>query len=304
MEDLRIIFYGTAEFAVPGLESLSKNGFQPIAVVTAPDKPSGRGQKINESPVKTSAKELGIPVLQPRNMKSEDFIESIKELNPNLQVVIAFRMMPEVVWAYPKYGTLNLHASLLPNYRGAAPIHWAIINGEKETGVSTFFLKHEIDTGDIIMQEKEEILHEDTLGTLYEKLKVRGAKMLLKTVNRIQEGKFDSTPQQFDSHHKVAPKIFKDDAKVDWNEPAQRVYDLVRGTNPFPGAWTELNGKRINLHKVSMVEKESTGAGVIETDNRTFVTVGCRDKRIALELIQSVGGKKMNIRDYLNGNTL
>ena len=304
MEDLRIIFYGTAEFAVPSLEKIFENGFKPVAVVTAPDKPAGRGQALRPSPVKIAAEKLGIPVLQPRNMKKDEFFEEIKRINPDLQVIVAFRMMPERIWSFPRLGSLNLHSSLLPNYRGAAPIHWAIINGETETGVTTFFLKHEIDTGDLILQEKEPIKEEDTLGSLYERLKIRGANLLLKTLEQIRSGNLESHPQNESTALKAAPKIFKEDARIDWSASSKSIYDLVRGTNPFPIAWSEINGKRINILEVQLTAKDSIGPGLLDTDNKDFALMGCGDKMISLEVIQAEGGKKMKIKDFLNGNTL
>src|SRR5688572_25039706 len=217
MQELRIIFMGTPEFAVPSLEVLIENKFKVVAVITAPDKPQGRGQKISYSPVKESALKYNIPVLQPANLKSPDFITELKEFNANLQVVVAFRMLPEAVWAMPAIGTFNLHASLLPQYRGAAPINWAIINGEKETGVTTFFLKHEIDTGTIIFQEKEPIHDSDNVGSLYERLMKRGSQLVLKTVKAIEAGDYPSIPQPQGIEVKHAPKIFKETCQINWS---------------------------------------------------------------------------------------
>jgi methionyl-tRNA formyltransferase len=227
---------GTPEFAVPSLEILAENKFNVVAVITAPDKPQGRGQKLVASPVKQCAEKLGIPVLQPTNLKSPEFIEELRSYNANLQVVVAFRMLPEVVWAMPSYGTFNLHGSLLPQYRGAAPINWAIMNGEKETGVTTFFLQHDIDTGRIIFQETEPILDDDDVGTLYQRLMVKGAALVLKTVRAIEAEKYPSVPQPagVEIHH--APKIFKETCEVNWDRPSKEICNFVRGLSPYPGA--------------------------------------------------------------------
>ncbi|MEQ8423819.1 MAG: methionyl-tRNA formyltransferase, partial [Cyclobacteriaceae bacterium] len=234
---------GTPEFAVPSLQTLVDNDFNVVAVVTAPDKPQGRGQRINISPVKECALKNNLKILQPTNLKSQDFLNELKELNANLQIVVAFRMLPEVVWSMPSLGTFNLHASLLPQYRGAAPINWAIINGEKVTGVTTFFLKHEIDTGGIIFQEKENILDDDTAGTLYTKLMTKGAGLVLKTTKAIQAGEYSSTEQPNEVEIKHAPKIFKETCKINWDQPSENIYNFVRGLNPYPAAWTTINGK-------------------------------------------------------------
>ncbi|MFW5761042.1 MAG: methionyl-tRNA formyltransferase, partial [Cyclobacteriaceae bacterium] len=218
MKDFRIIFMGTPDFAVPSLKILIENNYQIVAVLTAPDKPKGRGQKLIPSPVKQAALASGIPVLQPTNLKSPEFQEQLKKYDPNLQVVVAFRMLPEVVWNYPQYGTFNLHASLLPQYRGAAPINWAIINGEKETGLTTFFLQHEIDTGNIIEQEKIKILPEDNAGSLHDKMMHKGAQLVLKTVNNLAMDNYQLTVQQKAINLKSAPKLSKETTKIDWQK--------------------------------------------------------------------------------------
>src|SRR5689334_10217937 len=243
MNTLRIIFMGTPEFAVPSLEVLLEAKFNVVAVITAPDKPQGRGQKLMPSPVKECAVKHNIPVLQPTNLKSPEFLEQLKSYNANLQIVVAFRMLPEAVWAMPAIGTFNLHASLLPQYRRAAPINWAIINGEKETGVTTFFLKHEIDTGSIIFQEKEIIHDADDIGSLYERLMKKGSQLVLKTVKAIEAGNYPSTPQPQGIEIKHAPKIFKETCEINWNQPSKKIVDFVRGLSPYPAAWTILNGK-------------------------------------------------------------
>ena len=242
---LRIIYMGTPEFAVPGLDALVDSGCNVVAVITAPDKPAGRGLKLQMSPVKEAALKHDIPVLQPEKLKSEEFLETLKSYQADLQIVVAFRMLPEVVWNMPRLGTFNLHASLLPQYRGAAPINWAIINGEKETGVTTFFLKHEIDTGDIIIQEKEEILPSDNVGTLYEKLMNKGAAVIVKTVKLIQSENYTTSSQQFSEELNLAPKIFKETCEIDWNKSAIEIQNFVRGLSPYPAAWAVLLGAEI-----------------------------------------------------------
>lgn len=252
-KDLRIIYMGTPDFAVPSLEILVENGWNVVAVITAPDKPKGRGQKLIPSPVKAAALKHEIPVLQPTNLKSPEFIEELKGYRADVQVVVAFRMLPEVVWNMPPRGTFNLHASLLPDYRGAAPINWAIINGEEETGVTTFFLKHEIDTGSIIYQEKEPILPQDNIGSLYEKLMARGSKLVLKTIEAIDKGDVDTYGQDEAKALHHAPKIFKETCEIDWSKPARSIHNLVRGLSPYPAAWTTLQDKSCKIFATEIV---------------------------------------------------
>ena len=296
---------GTPEFAVPSLEILIQNGHHIVAVVTAPDKPQGRGQKLVASPVKECAVKHGLPVLQPTNLKSPEFLETLKSYHANLQIVVAFRMLPESVWAMPLLGTFNLHASLLPQYRGAAPINWAIINGEKETGVTTFFLKHEIDTGSIIFQEKEVITTEDNAGTLYERLMHKGAALVLKTVRAIEQGENPSIPQpeNLTIHH--APKIFKETCQINWNQPAEAVRNFIRGLSPYPAAWTILHGKSFKIYRSSI---HSTGTvatpGTIDTDQKSFARVATADGWLSLEEIQAEGKRKMTPQEYLAGNKI
>ena len=273
MSDLRIVFMGTPEFAVPSLEILIENKFNVVAVITAPDKPQGRGQKLVGSPVKECALKYQIPVLQPTNLKAPVFIEELKSYRANLQVVVAFRMLPESVWAMPAIGTFNLHASLLPQYRGAAPINWAVINGEKETGVTTFFLKHEIDTGSIIFQDTEPIGDKDTVGTLYERLMHKGAQLVLKTVNAINAGQYPSTPQTESAVIKHAPKIFKETCVMNWNQPSEHLRNFVRGLNPYPGAWTVINDKSYKIFEIRRLpgaSDHSETAGTLDSDNKTY----------------------------------
>jgi methionyl-tRNA formyltransferase len=293
MQQLRIVYMGTPDFAVPPLKILVESGYDIAAVITAPDKPKGRGQKMAVSAVKDYALEAGLHIMQPTNLKDETFIEELRKLNANLQIVVAFRMLPEVVWRMPEIGTFNLHGSLLPQYRGAAPIHWAVINGEKETGLTTFFLKHEIDTGNIIMQEKEEILRKDTTGTLYQRLMQMGAGLVLKTVKAIENEDYTLIEQD------------KENTEIDWNKPAEEVYNFVRGLNPFPSAWTILNDKKFKLHFVEVVDESSTAEpGSIDTDNKTYIHVQCGKGKVALKELQQEGKKRMFVEDFLRGNQL
>jgi methionyl-tRNA formyltransferase len=256
MRSLRIIFMGTPQFAVPSLEVLVKHGYDLVAVITAPDKPKGRGRELAASPVKECAEANGIPVLQPKNLKSPQFIEELQCYRANLQVVVAFRMLPEVVWSMPQYGTFNLHASLLPKYRGAAPIHWAIINGEKETGITTFLLKHEIDTGGIILQETEPIYETDTTGSLSGRLMKKGAGLVLKTVQLIASGNCKLIPQDLSLDVPKAPKLFKENCKIDWDQDADKIANFIRGLNPFPSAWTDIGGTVYKIHAAGIAKNK------------------------------------------------
>ena len=298
---------GTPEFAVPSLEVLIENKFNVVAVITAPDKPQGRGQKLTASPVKECALKYNLPVLQPTNLKSPEFINELKEYNANLQVVVAFRMLPEMVWAMPELGTFNLHASLLPQYRGAAPINWAIINGEKETGVTTFFLKHEIDTGSIIFQEREPIQENDDAGSLYSRLMTKGANLVLKTVNAIASGDAPSHPQQENLETKHAPKIFKETCKINWDDTSQNIINKIRGLSPYPAAWTILNGKQYKLFKTKLASSSLSNPpspGEWVTDNKTYLYIKSSDGWVAIKELQPEGKKKMNIQDFFRGNKL
>ncbi|PRY12700.1 methionyl-tRNA formyltransferase [Pontibacter ummariensis] len=302
-KDLRIVFMGTPDFAVPTLQTLVEHKYTIVAVITAPDKPAGRGQKIQQSPVKEYAVSQGIPVLQPTNLKSEAFLEELRSYKANLQIVVAFRMLPEVVWAMPELGSFNIHASLLPQYRGAAPINWAIINGEKETGVTSFFLKHEIDTGDLIFQERVPILEEDDFGSLYEKLKYEGAKLALRTVQAIERDEVQPRPQVVSAETKHAPKIFKDTCEINWNQPAQQVRNFIRGLSPYPAAWTKLNGKAFKLFKVEALPNTAyeLEPGQVQTDNKTFLHIQTASGAIAVHDLQMEGKKRMPVADLLRG---
>ena len=300
-DKLRIIFYGTPHFAVASLESILNAGFDVVAVVTSPDRKAGRGMKLTPSPVKEFALKHHLDVLQPTNLKSDDFEQSLRSYNPNIQVVIAFRMLPEKVWNYPELGTINLHASLLPNYRGAAPINWAVINGEKKTGVTTFRLKHEIDTGNMLDQAEVEIHENDTAGTMHDKLMIEGSKLIVNTLQSIEEGESNETPQLHSEQHHHAPKIFKDDCVIDWNKPAAEVHNLVRGLSPYPVARTSINGKTLKIFHTGQTDKNASGAGNIESDNQSYIHVSCADKVLSVLELQLEGKKKMSTADFLRG---
>jgi methionyl-tRNA formyltransferase len=308
MNSLRIIFMGTPEFAVPSLEILLRQKYNVVAVITAPDKPQGRGQKVSVSPVKECALKYNVPVLQPSNLKSPEFIEELKRYDANLQIVVAFRMLPEVVWAMPSLGTFNLHGSLLPQYRGAAPINWAIINGEKETGVTTFFLKHEIDTGSIIFQEKEPIHYTDNVGTVYERLMLKGAGLVLKTVQRIEAGDYPSQPQMVSNDLKHAPKIFRETCEIKWDRHAEEVRNFVRGLSPYPAAWTTLpDGRICKVFSVSVpntVLAQNISTGDFVTDNKNYLYYRVSDGLVSIEELQPEGKKRMNIKDFFRGNKI
>ena len=308
-KDLRIVFMGTPEFASTSLKCLVAEGYNIVAVVTTPDKPAGRGQKIHESDVKLTAKELGLPILQPEKLRDESFLEAMRELKPDLGIVIAFRMLPEVVWAMPRLGTFNLHASLLPEYRGAAPINWAIINGEKRTGVTTFLLNHEIDKGAIIEQESVEILAEDNIGTLYDKLMHIGSKLVLRTVDKLAEGNYTTIEQMHidESTLKPAPKIFKEDGRIDWTKRGEDIVNLVRGLSPYPAAWSPIfkEGAECGSMKIFtthfVADNKEGIVGEVVTDSKNSFGVRCADGVIYLDDVQLAGKKRMTIKELLLG---
>lgn len=306
MKDLRIIYMGTPEFAVPSLQILVENNYNVVAVITAPDKPKGRGQKLATSPVKDYAVSQDIPVLQPTNLKKPEFIEELKSYQANLQIVVAFRMLPEVVWDMPEIGTFNLHGSLLPQYRGAAPINWAIMNGEKKTGVTTFFLKHEIDTGNVIFQEEETIEDDDTVGDLYLRLMEKGAQLVLKTVKAIAADDYPQLPQNENQEIKHAPKIFKETCQIDWAKSSQEVYDFIRGLSPYPAAWTKLKDTQFKIFKTEKLDHVKAGEqpGDYSTDNKTYLHIQTGGKALAITELQMQGKKRMEIEDFLRGNNL
>lgn len=308
MKDLRIIYMGTPAFAVPTLHQLVENDFNVVAVVTAPDKPKGRGRKVQTSPVKDAALKHDIPVLQPTNLKAPEFIDALKSFNANLQIIVAFRMLPELVWNMPEIGTFNLHASLLPQYRGAAPINWAIINGEKETGVTTFFLKHQIDTGQIIFQEKEPILETDTVGDLYERLMIRGAALVVRTTKAIAQDNYPLIDQHEAPALKTAPKIFRETCQIDWQQSTEKIYNFIRGLSPYPAAWTEILGKNLKLYRVEKLptstELQSQKPGDYISDNKTYLHFRTKDGGIAVKELQIEGKRKMDIEEFLRGNVI
>ncbi|MEB2781187.1 methionyl-tRNA formyltransferase [Algoriphagus sp. C2-6-M1] len=300
---LRIVYMGTPEFAVPALQLLVENGWNIVGVITAADKPKGRGQKLIPSPVKEAALNLNLNVLQPTNLKSSEFQDELRALKADLQIVVAFRMLPESVWDMPPLGTFNLHASLLPNYRGAAPINWAIINGDKETGVTTFFLKHEIDTGSIIYQEKVAILDQDNLGTVYEKLMNLGSKLVLKTVEDIAEGKVQAHTQDESKAIHHAPKIFKETCEIDWNKSAESIHNLVRGLSPYPAAWTRFDDKICKIFKTTYYQSQGNNKviGELQTDNKTYLKVQTGVGVLEILELQLEGKKRMKVDDLLRG---
>ncbi|WP_185216412.1 methionyl-tRNA formyltransferase [Sphingobacterium mizutaii] len=302
---MRIIFMGTPDFAVASLKALIDAGEEVVAVVTGPDKPAGRGQKIHESAVKQFAVSQNIPVLQPQKLKDPTFLEELKSYRANLQVVVAFRMLPELVWNMPEKGTINVHASLLPNYRGAAPINHAIINGEKSSGVTTFLLQHEIDTGNILYSTEVPISDTDNAGDLHDKLMVAGAELLIKTVNAIKTGNINPIPQDDlgeNSELKHAPKIFKEDCLIDWNKSTEEVYNLIRGLSPYPAAFTHLDGKVLKIYSA---EKEITGhkglPGSYLSDGKTSLKFATGDGYLKLTEVQIEGKKRMLVSDFLRG---
>jgi methionyl-tRNA formyltransferase len=310
-EDLRIVFMGTPEIAVASLEAILENGFNVAGVITAPDKPAGRGRKIRFSEVKQFALDKNLHLLQPENLKDPTFIDSLATLKPDVQVVVAFRMLPRAVWAMPPYGTFNLHASLLPDYRGAAPINWAVINGETRTGVTTFFLDEEIDTGKIIASKETEIYPEDTAGSLHDRLKTIGAGLVVETLSKILDGTIETISQDLlissDRPLKKAPKIFREDCRIDWNKPAREIVNLIRGLNPLPGAFTELpvGGKDLFMMKIfeaeSIIEKHDYESGKLLTDNKNYISITTPDGFVSVKNMQAAGKKRMNTEDFLRG---
>ena len=307
MNRLRIIFMGTPQFALPSLNELYESGYDIAAVVTAPDKPAGRGLQVSESPVKKYAVEKNLKILQPEKLRDPGFINELRLLKADVHVVVAFRMLPEVVWNMPPLGTINLHASLLPQYRGAAPINWAIINGEKETGVTTFKLKHEIDTGNILLQKKINIADNDTAGTLHDKMMEVGASLLLQTIRELEKGNLNEIAQsQLPGlmppvlHH--APKIHTETCAINWNKNVNEIYNFIRGLSPSPGAFTFLDGKKLKIF--SSGKEAGTGpreAGSVLTDHQSFLKFAGNDGLISLKEIQLEGKKRMMIADFLRG---
>ncbi len=308
-KQLRIVFMGTPEFAVTSLKALVENEYHVVGVVTAPDRPSGRGQLMHQSEVKKYAVSCNLPVLQPEKLKEENFLEDLKALKADIQIIVAFRMLPEVVWKMPPMGTFNLHGSLLPRYRGAAPLNWAIINGDTETGVTTFLLKQEIDTGNILFQEKIEIGPEETLGDIHDKLMVIGANLVLKTIGALASGTAEPLPQStlmIDADRLHAPKIFKDSCKINWNSSAVRINNLIRGLSPYPAAWTsfEGNGSEIDvkIFKASVeLQEHQYQPGEILSDNKKYLKIACADGFLQILDLQLAGKKRLEIAPFLRG---
>ena len=307
MEKLRMVFMGTPEFAVPSLDILYKAGYNIMGVITAPDKPSGRGMKTAESAVKKYAVDKNLNILQPEKLKDPDFIEKLKYLKADIQVVVAFRMLPEVVWNMPPMGTINLHGSLLPQYRGAAPINWAIINGEKETGITTFKLQHEIDTGDILLQESFPIGETDSTGDVHDKMKEIGAQLLLKTIKSLADDSIKEVPQLSTVNYnpstiKHAPKIFTETCKIDFTNTVEDVYNLIRGLAPYPAAFTFLGDKKLKIYRAEKITQQpSVKPGKFETDEKTYLQFACSDGYIKVLELQMEGKKKMITTDFLRG---
>ena len=330
--NLRIIFMGTPDFAVESLRRLVEDGCQVVAVVTMPDKPVGRHHEVlQQSPVKQYALSQNIPVLQPERLKDEAFISELRSYEADLQVVVAFRMLPEVVWAMPRLGTFNLHAALLPQYRGAAPINWAIINGETETGITTFFLDHDIDTGQVIYRQSVPIHYEDDAEAVHDRLMLLGADLVLRTVHDVEEGRVRPIPQsqlQVDGPLRPAPKIFKETCQIRWDQlTAREVYNFVRGLSPYPAAWTTLDGVQLKIYKCQESKVEGPrskvqgprskvqssnrpivqssncpmSAGSIETDGKTYLRIACREGYVDILSLQLAGKRRMSIEDFLRG---
>ena len=308
-KDLRIVFMGTPEFAVASLKKLLEAGCNIVGVITAPDKTAGRGLQLQQSAVKKYAVEKGLNILQPEKLKSPEFLAQLQSLRADLQVVVAFRMLPDLVWNMPPMGTVNLHGSLLPQYRGAAPINWAIINGEKETGVTTFKLQHEIDTGNILLSEKIPIGEDETAGELHDRMKEIGAGLVLKTIQGLSENSLFETPQSAlpngneQTNLKTAPKLFTETCKINWEKPVDEIYDLIRGLSPYPGAFTTLRDKTLKIIKAEKIEglHSSILAVNFETDKETFLRFACANGYISIKELQLEGKKKMKIEDFLRG---
>ena len=311
-KDLKIVYMGTPEFAVESLKRLVEGGYNVVAVITMPDKPMGRhGSVLQASPVKQYAVSQGLKVLQPEKLKDEAFVEELRSLQADLQIVVAFRMLPEVVWNMPPMGTFNLHASLLPQYRGAAPINWAVMNGDTETGITTFFLKHEIDTGEVIQQVKVPIADTDNVEVVYDKLMMLGGDLVLETVDAIINGTVKSIPQEemfaSEAELRPAPKIFKETCRIDWNKGVKGVYDHVRGLSPYPAAWTELCAEEGKPQVLKIYETEKVFAehhlpvGTVDTDQKTYFRIAVKDGFVNLLSLQLAGKKRMQVGDFLRG---
>lgn len=309
-KDLRIVYMGTPDFAVESLKCLVEGRYNIVGVITMPDKPAGRGHKVQFSPVKQYALEHNLKLMQPEKLKAPEFIEELRSLNADLQIVVAFRMLPEVVWNMPRLGTFNLHASLLPQYRGAAPINWAVMNGETKTGITTFFLKHEIDTGEVIQQVEVPIADTDNVGTVHDKLMVLGGKLVVETVDNIIAGTVKPIPQESMSRFetiKPAPKIFKETCHINWSQPVKTVYDMIRGLSPYPAAWAELHNEGHEPVGVKIFETEKVFEshnleyGQIVTDNKSFIKVAVQGGFINIKSLQLAGKKRLSAEELLHG---
>ncbi len=321
-KDIRIVYMGTPDFAVPTLDALVSGGYNVVGVITMPDKPAGRGHKVQYSPVKEYALAHDLPLLQPERLKDEAFLEALRAWKADLQIVVAFRMLPDVVWDMPRLGTFNLHAALLPQYRGAAPINWAVINGETQTGATTFFLSHEIDTGRIILKESIDIAPEENVGSVHDRLMEMGKGLVTRTVDLLLDAEGDvsriatieqTTLYADESELKPAPKIFKETCRIDWNLPVRRVHNLVRGLSPYPAAWTELTASDgsliapVKVYRTRVIAEGNSPAsepGKVTTDGKSFIHVQCADGVLALEELQLPGKKRMEVKALLNGWSL
>lgn len=309
-EDLRIVYMGTPDFAVESLRCLVEGGYNVVGVITMPDKPAGRGHKLQFSPVKQYALEHSLPLLQPEKLKDEAFVEALREWKADLQIVVAFRMLPEVVWNMPRLGTFNLHASLLPQYRGAAPINWAVINGDTETGITTFFLRHEIDTGKVIQQVRIPIADTDDVGIVHDKLMMLGGKLVTETVDAILNDAVKPIPQEemaVVGELRPAPKIFKDTCRIDWNQPVKRIYDFIRGLSPYPAAWSELvqpDGETVVMkifETEKIIQSHQLTPGTLLTDGKTYIHVAAADGFIGICALQLPGKKRLKTDELLRG---
>ena len=309
-EDLRIVYMGTPDFAVESLRCLVEGGYNVVGVITMPDKPAGRGHKLQFSPVKQYALEHSLPLLQPEKLKDEVFVEALREWKADLQIVVAFRMLPEVVWNMPRLGTFNLHASLLPQYRGAAPINWAVINGDTETGITTFFLRHEIDTGEVIQHVRIPIADTDDVGIVHDKLMMLGGKLVTETVDAILNDAVKPIPQEemaVVGELRPAPKIFKDTCRIDWNQPVKRIYDFIRGLSPYPAAWSELvqpDGETVVMkifETEKIIQSHQLTPGALLTDGKTYIHVAAADGIIGIRALQLPGKKRLKTDELLRG---
>ncbi len=303
----KIVFMGTPEFAVASLEALVEAGHNVAAVVTAPDKPAGRGLKLTPSPVKVYAESKGLKILQPQKLRDKEFLRGLRDLEADLFVVVAFRMLPEVVWSMPKSGTFNLHASLLPQYRGAAPINWAVINGETETGVTTFLIEKEIDTGKIIYQEREPVYPDDTAGDVYLRLMQKGAELVVRTVEAIASGNYPQMEQKAAGELLPAPKLYREDGQIDWQRSTQSIHNLVRGLSSYPAAWTTVNGLNCKIYRTEITDfatGESFMPGHYTTDGKTYLLFRTGDGWLSIKELQLEGKRKMGIEEFLRGYKL